>query len=207
MQKVTILCVGKLKEKFYADAVSEYGKRLSRFCKLEITELSEERLPETKVPGSVLAGENGKLAPLQQGLQAGGVVGVGVGQKNGGQVLQRQPQLPEGGGDAAAGDAGVHQQAGIAAAHQSRVAGGTAGQSMYGGQTKYLAVCIVKRNGARWEERRLRSPFSSADATDTQIYESEPAQPMLAFRSSPSSGSSTERILAPRRRSFWMMSS
>ena len=53
MQKVTILCVGKLKEKFYADAVSEYGKRLSRFCKLEITELSEERLPEDPSPAQI----------------------------------------------------------------------------------------------------------------------------------------------------------
>ena len=45
MQKVTILCTGKLKEKFYLDAVAEYVKRLSRFCKLEIIELPEERLP------------------------------------------------------------------------------------------------------------------------------------------------------------------
>lgn len=46
MQKVTILCVGKMKEKFYIEAAAEYVKRLSRFCKLEITELPEERLPE-----------------------------------------------------------------------------------------------------------------------------------------------------------------
>ena len=46
MQKVTILCVGKLKEKFYTDAAAEYVKRLSRFCKLEIIELSEDRLPD-----------------------------------------------------------------------------------------------------------------------------------------------------------------
>ena len=46
MQKVSIICVGKLKEKFYADAVSEYTKRLSRFCKLEILELPEDRLPD-----------------------------------------------------------------------------------------------------------------------------------------------------------------
>ena len=46
MQKVTILCVGKLKEKFYMDAAAEYVKRLSRFCKLELVELPEERLPE-----------------------------------------------------------------------------------------------------------------------------------------------------------------
>lgn len=47
MQKITILCVGKLKERFYTDAVAEYAKRLSRFCKLEILELPEYRLPET----------------------------------------------------------------------------------------------------------------------------------------------------------------
>ena len=44
MQKVTLICVGKLKEKFYAQATAEYAKRLSRFCKLEIVELPESRL-------------------------------------------------------------------------------------------------------------------------------------------------------------------
>jgi len=46
MQKVSIICVGKMKEKFYIDAAAEYVKRLGRFCKIEITELQEERLPE-----------------------------------------------------------------------------------------------------------------------------------------------------------------
>ena len=41
MQKVTVLCVGKLKEAFYAAAVAEYQKRLQRHCKLEIVELPE----------------------------------------------------------------------------------------------------------------------------------------------------------------------
>ena len=70
MQKVTTLCVGKLKEKFYADAVSEYSKRLSRFCKLDIVELNEERLPEDPSPAQIeaaLAKEadavRGKLPP------------------------------------------------------------------------------------------------------------------------------------------------
>ena len=70
MQKVTILCVGKLKEKFYADAVAEYTKRLGRFCKLDIAELAEERLPEDPSPaqiGAALAKEadaiRGKLPP------------------------------------------------------------------------------------------------------------------------------------------------
>ena len=47
MQKVTILCVGKLKEKFYIDAAAEYVKRLSRFCKLELVELPEEQEEDT----------------------------------------------------------------------------------------------------------------------------------------------------------------
>jgi len=46
MQKVTLICVGKLKEKFYQAACGEYQKRLSRYCKLEVVELPEERLPE-----------------------------------------------------------------------------------------------------------------------------------------------------------------
>ena len=55
MQKVTILCTGKLKEKFYLDAVAEYVKRLNRFCKLEIIELPEERLPEDPSPAQIEA--------------------------------------------------------------------------------------------------------------------------------------------------------
>ena len=46
MQKVSVICVGKMKEKFYIDAAAEYVKRLSRFCKLEILELPEDRLPD-----------------------------------------------------------------------------------------------------------------------------------------------------------------
>lgn len=41
MQKVQLLCVGRLKEKFYTDACAEYEKRLSRYCTLEVTELPE----------------------------------------------------------------------------------------------------------------------------------------------------------------------
>ena len=55
MQKVTILCVGKLKEKFYTDAAAEYVKRLGRFCKIEIVELPEERLPEDPSPAQIEA--------------------------------------------------------------------------------------------------------------------------------------------------------
>lgn len=44
--KITILCVGKIKEKFYREAIAEYGKRLSRYCKLEIIEVADEKTPE-----------------------------------------------------------------------------------------------------------------------------------------------------------------
>lgn len=44
--KITILCVGKVKEKFYRDAIDEFVKRLSRYCKLEITEVADEKTEE-----------------------------------------------------------------------------------------------------------------------------------------------------------------
>ena len=42
---IQIICVGKLKEKYWQDAIKEYSKRLSRFCTLEIVELKESLLP------------------------------------------------------------------------------------------------------------------------------------------------------------------
>lgn len=44
--KITILCVGSIKEKFFKDAISEYSKRLSRYCKLEIIEVPDEKTPD-----------------------------------------------------------------------------------------------------------------------------------------------------------------
>ena len=44
--KITILAVGKIKEKYFADAVAEYKKRLSRYCKLEIIEVADEKTPD-----------------------------------------------------------------------------------------------------------------------------------------------------------------
>jgi len=43
--KITILCVGALKEAYWRNAVAEYTKRLSRFCTLEILEFPEKKLP------------------------------------------------------------------------------------------------------------------------------------------------------------------
>lgn len=44
--KITIVCVGKIKEKFYRDALDEYIKRLGRYCKVEIAEVSDEKTLE-----------------------------------------------------------------------------------------------------------------------------------------------------------------
>ena len=41
--KITILCVGKVKEKFYQDAIKEFQKRMSRYCKLDIVEVADEK--------------------------------------------------------------------------------------------------------------------------------------------------------------------
>jgi 23S rRNA (pseudouridine1915-N3)-methyltransferase len=46
MLNIRIICVGKLKERFYTDAAAEYYKRLCGYCKAEIVELAEYRLPE-----------------------------------------------------------------------------------------------------------------------------------------------------------------
>ena len=74
MQKVSILCVGKLKEKFYRDAVEEYSKRLQRFCKLEITELPETRLPEDPSPAQVRQALAAEAALIRERLPRGGAV-------------------------------------------------------------------------------------------------------------------------------------
>jgi len=44
MRKITILCVGNLKEKYWQEALGEYKKRLAKFCELSIIELPESRL-------------------------------------------------------------------------------------------------------------------------------------------------------------------
>ncbi len=46
MMEVSVICVGKLKEKFYAAAAEEYVKRLGVYCKINVTELPEEKLPD-----------------------------------------------------------------------------------------------------------------------------------------------------------------
>ena len=44
--KITVITVGKIKEKYLKDAIAEYSKRLSKYCKLEIIEVADEKTPE-----------------------------------------------------------------------------------------------------------------------------------------------------------------
>ena len=53
MIRINIVCIGKLKEKYLKDAIDEYSKRLSKYCKLNIIELSDESLP-SKINNSVV---------------------------------------------------------------------------------------------------------------------------------------------------------
>lgn len=57
--KISVLCVGKIKEKFYSDAVAEYMKRLTRYCKPEIIEVQDEKTPDE-------AGENEEIRIKQK---------------------------------------------------------------------------------------------------------------------------------------------
>ena len=54
MLNINIVCVGKIKENYLKDAISEYSKRLIRFCNLNIIELQDEKLPE-KLNNSIIS--------------------------------------------------------------------------------------------------------------------------------------------------------
>lgn len=43
---INVICVGKIKEKYFTDAITEYSKRLSRFVKLNIIEVADEKIPD-----------------------------------------------------------------------------------------------------------------------------------------------------------------
>ena len=74
MQKVTLLCVGKLKERFYIDAAAEYAKRLQRLCRLEIVELPESRLPDDPSPAELRRALQAEAAAICQRLPGSGAL-------------------------------------------------------------------------------------------------------------------------------------
>ena len=56
MFEVTLIAMGKLKEKFYLSAAAEYEKRLKGYCQFKIMELPESRLPDNPSPAEITAG-------------------------------------------------------------------------------------------------------------------------------------------------------
>jgi 23S rRNA (pseudouridine1915-N3)-methyltransferase len=67
MIKLNIVCVGKIKEEFYRQAVAEYVKRLTRFCKVEIRELAEGKNLEEEGKDILRAAKGYKIALCVEG--------------------------------------------------------------------------------------------------------------------------------------------
>lgn len=71
MQNITIICVGKLKEKYLKDAACEYAKRLSSYCKLNIVEIDEERLPDRLSENVISAAMEKEAERIEEKIPAG----------------------------------------------------------------------------------------------------------------------------------------
>jgi len=74
MLSIQFICVGKMKEKFYIDGAAEYAKRLNAYCKLTITELPEERLPDNPSRAQIDGALEKEAALILSKLPKGGRV-------------------------------------------------------------------------------------------------------------------------------------
>ena len=71
---VTLLCVGKLKEKYYGDAFAEYQKRLGAFCRFETEEIPEQRLGDNPTEKEIAAALDREAAEIEKRIPAGAAV-------------------------------------------------------------------------------------------------------------------------------------
>lgn len=71
MFDITLITMGKLKEKFYISAAEEYKKRLSGYCRFTLLELPEVRLPEDPSPGEISAGLEKEADTILQKIPKG----------------------------------------------------------------------------------------------------------------------------------------
>lgn len=74
MLKIHIIAIGKLKEQYLRDASSEYLKRLSSFCKMTVTELEPERLPDNPNPSQIDACLNDEATKILATIPNGAYV-------------------------------------------------------------------------------------------------------------------------------------
>lgn len=71
MFDITLIAMGKLKEKFYLSAAEEYAKRLKGYCRFTLLELPETRLPEDPSPAEIAAGLEKEAALIESKLPKG----------------------------------------------------------------------------------------------------------------------------------------
>ena len=71
MFNITLICMGKLKEKFYLTAAQEYAKRLGGYCEFHLLELPEYRLPEDPSPAEIRSGLDKEAELILQKIPKG----------------------------------------------------------------------------------------------------------------------------------------
>lgn len=74
MLNVTVLCVGRLKERYWEDACEEYRRRLSGSCRITVIEVAEERLPDKPSAAQIEAAMEEEGRRLLAKLPSGGAV-------------------------------------------------------------------------------------------------------------------------------------
>lgn len=70
MLGVKLICVGRMREKFYMDAFEEYRKRLGAYCRFECAELGEQRLSERPSPAEITVGLEKEAAEIEKQIPA-----------------------------------------------------------------------------------------------------------------------------------------
>ena len=74
MLSVKLICVGKMKEKYYLDAFEEYRKRLGAYCRFELDELPEQRLSDSPSPGEISAALEKEAVEIEKRIPSGAAV-------------------------------------------------------------------------------------------------------------------------------------
>ena len=78
MLKVNIICVGKLKERYWREAVEEYSKRLGAYCTFSVCELPESRLTNSPSEKEITAALEKEAALMDKYLTAGGAYNIAL---------------------------------------------------------------------------------------------------------------------------------
>ena len=74
MLSVKLICVGKMKEKFFIDAVEEYRKRLGAYCRFELEELPEQRLSDDPSPKEIQTALDKEAVEIEKRIPNGAAI-------------------------------------------------------------------------------------------------------------------------------------